>query len=96
MQPDRISAQFFHSTIEKGEYGNEEFRSRGLGGKIVFNPKTAIKIEKEYGSLGGKPLYSFTGEAQTPALGLFHELGHAYNYFHNPIAYMRRTQIADR
>ena len=60
----------------------------GLGEKNVwYNPTSGVKTVDEkiaFGITGEQTIKTIeTGEKQTPALGLYHELGHAFEYLFN-------------
>ena len=68
--------------IKEGEFDDEKYSP--LTRTITFNPHSGLKVLDD----NGNP----TGERQTPALGLLHELGHAFvkltkafvsNFFNN-------------
>jgi hypothetical protein len=50
---------------------------------ITINPTEGLKVK-------GGP---FNGLIQSPALGYFHELAHAYNFLNDPVSYQTNNRI---
>ncbi len=72
-------------TKEKG--GNSDVRNRALSNTVYWDPEMGIEtIDEE-----GLP----TSEYQSPALGLYHELGHAFNETTQKVKYWLRRFTKD-
>jgi len=62
--------------IKKGRVGDDQFlKKRRI---ILYHPQSGIRLFDNAIDSKGKPECNLTGERQSSALGLFHELGHAY------------------
>jgi hypothetical protein len=62
----------------------------GLTHTIKYNPAAALEVLDTRNNQ-----MHFTGTFQTPALGLFHEIGHAWNFFVDQAGYWDRNFTKD-
>ena len=62
--------------IKKGRVGDDHFLNKRR--IILYHPQSGMRLVDNATDSKGKPEYNLTGERQSSALGLLHELGHAY------------------
>lgn len=84
---DKIANDDKNDVFIKETDGKTETTSKG-GIGILYNPKDGLAIETQ--NLEGG--FEKTGEIQSPALGLFHELGHAFNYLYDKSGFKDRIK----
>jgi hypothetical protein len=87
---------------ETKQIGEESFTGAlgGLINTVKYNPNSGLKLAQKSGSItypngNVENSYAPTDDVQTPALGLFHEMVHAYNYLFDRAAMKKRNKTKD-